>query len=259
MTARTAMAPTVPAPLAPDWRAQEILLLSQVVRGVGQNLAPALVLREMLHLMSELLGLNGGRVVLAESAGAGPAASAIQHAYGLTKEEAARGRYALGEGVTGRVLDSGQATIVQDVDAEPAFLFRAVPRNRLPLGTVAFIALPIQVDGRTIGVLACHRMRLRNRQLSDDVAILRILATLAGQVLRRQRCAAATLPVTLSAPQDRLASPVRDYWPADSHPAQALTEALARHRGNQSRAAQSLGLTPRQFGYRLRKLGVQVA
>jgi len=192
MTARTAMARVDPAILAPDWRAQELLLLSQVMRGVGQSLAPAVVLREMLHLMSELLGLNRGRIVLADGDGSGPAASSIHHAYGLTKTETARGRYGLGEGVTGRVLGTGQPAIVQDVDAEPAFLFRAVPRSRLPPETVAFIALPIEVDRRTIGVLACHRIRMRNRQLGDDVAILRILATLAGQMLQLQRLVAAT-------------------------------------------------------------------
>jgi Nif-specific regulatory protein len=190
------MAPADPAALAPDWRAQEILLLSQVMRGVGQSLAPAVVLREMLHLMSELLGLNRGRIVLAEGDGSQPPAdsgtSRIHHAYGLTREEAARGRYGPGEGVTGRVLGTGQPAIVQDVDAEPAFLFRAVPRSRLPPETVAFIALPIEVDRRTIGVLACHRIRMRNRQLGDDVAILRILATLAGQMLQLQRYVAAT-------------------------------------------------------------------
>jgi Nif-specific regulatory protein len=104
----------------------------------------------------------------------------------------ARGHYGPGEGVTGRVLGTGQPAIVQDVDAEPAFLFRAVPRHRLPPETVAFIALPIEVDRRTIGVLACHRIRSRHRQLADDVAILRILATLAGQLLQLQRLVAAT-------------------------------------------------------------------
>ena len=49
---------------------------------------------------------------------------------------------------------------------------------------------------------------------------------------------------------------VRGYWRADSHPAQALAEALARHGGNRSRAAQALGLTLRQFSYRWTKLGL---
>lgn len=181
-------------PAATEWRAQELLLLTQVMGGVGRSLAPEVVLREMLHLMSELLGLNRGRIVLAdESAGALHQGSArIHHAYGLTKAEVARGVYARGEGVTGRVLATGQPAIVQDVDAEPVFLFRVVPRERLPPETVAFIALPIEVERRTVGVLACHRIRSRHRQLSDDVGILRILATLIGQLLQLQRMVAAT-------------------------------------------------------------------
>jgi Nif-specific regulatory protein len=35
-------------------------------------------------------------------------------------------------------------------------------------------------------VLACHRIRSRDRQLDDDVAVLKILATLAGQLLQLQ-------------------------------------------------------------------------
>ena len=50
---------------------------------------------------------------------------------------------------------------------------------------------------------------------------------------------------------------VRDYQPAHSHSSDTLTQALALHQGNQSRAAQSLGLTLRQFAYRLKKAGLR--
>jgi Nif-specific regulatory protein len=43
-----------------DWRSQELLLMREIMQLVGRSLAPGLVLREMLHLMSELLGLNRG-------------------------------------------------------------------------------------------------------------------------------------------------------------------------------------------------------
>ena len=177
-----------------DWRAQEMLLLSQVMRGVGRSVDSQAVLREMLHLMSELLGLNRGRIVLADAAvpRGQPVASRIRHAYGLTRDEVVRGAYGPGEGVTGRVLGTGQPALVQDVDAEPAFLFRCVPRDRLPPETVAFIALPIEVDRVTVGVLACHRIRSRDRQLADDVAVLGILATLAGRLLQLEQLVAST-------------------------------------------------------------------
>lgn len=161
--------------------------MREVMRLIGRSLAPGLVLREMLHLMSELLGLNRGRIVLVDDA---PAAAgetrtaSIQHAYGLTQAEAQRGRYAWGEGITGRVLATGQPAIVQDIDAEPLFLARAVERSQLPPETVAFIALPIEVNNAPIGVLACHRIRSRQRHLNDDLAVLRVLATLVGQLLQ---------------------------------------------------------------------------
>jgi hypothetical protein len=158
-----------------EWHTQELLLMREVMRGIGRSLAPALVLREMLHLMSELLGLNRGRIVLADPAPghkSQPRTACIQHAYGLTQAEVARGRYAWGEGITGRVLATGQPAIVQDIDAEPLFLFRAVERSHLPPVTVAFIALPIEVNNVPIGVLACHRIRSRQRHLNDDLAVL---------------------------------------------------------------------------------------
>lgn len=177
-----------------DWHAQELLLMREVMKLVGRSLAPAFVLREMLHLMSELLGLNRGRMVLADEATAGQTrdqrTASIRHAYGLTAGQVASGVYRWGEGITGRVLATGLPAIVQDVDAEPLFLFRCVPRSQLPPQTVAFIALPIEVNGATIGVLACHRIRSRQRHLNDDLALLRILATLAGQLLQLEQLVA---------------------------------------------------------------------
>lgn len=165
--------------------------MREVMKLVGRSLAPAFVLREMLHLMSELLGLNRGRMVLADEPVAGQERTAsVRHAYGLTAEEAARGVFRWGEGITGRVLASGLPAIVQDVDAEPLFLFRTVARADLPPQTVAFIALPIELNGVTIGVLGCHRIRSRQRHLNDDLAVLRILATLAGQLLRLEQLVA---------------------------------------------------------------------
>jgi Nif-specific regulatory protein len=187
------MPPHRPDPDSPatDWHAQELLLMREVMKLVGRSLAPAFVLREMLHLMSELLGLNRGRMVLADEAVPGAERTAsVRHAYGLTALEAARGTFRWGEGITGRVLASGLPAIVQDVDAEPLFLFRTVARADLPPQTVAFIALPIEVNGATVGVLACHRIRSRQRHLNDDLALLRILATLTGQLLRLEQLVA---------------------------------------------------------------------
>lgn len=162
------------------WRSQEMLLLQQVTGLMGKDLTSDTVLNEMLHLLSELLGLNRGRIVLFDEASK---QAGIRYAYGLTREEIKRGVYRPDEGITGRVLARGQLIIVQDIDKEPSFLGRVVERAKLPPGPVSYIALPIMIGQKVIGVLATHRIRMRARPLTDDISILRILATMVGQIL----------------------------------------------------------------------------
>ena len=66
------------------------------------------------------------------------------------------------------------------------------------------------------------------------------------------------LPVAAPATQAAAAAELtRPYVSARSHTPEALLEALDAHQGNQTRAAQALGLTLRQFSYRLRKAGLR--
>jgi Nif-specific regulatory protein len=168
-------------------RDQEALLVRECIRLMGRSLEPDRVIREMLHLLSELLGLNRGRVVMPEPDGG---MLAVRYAYGLTRKEILRGRYVRGEGITGRVMSTGETVIVQDIDSEPAYLARAVARSTLPAETVSFIALPLEVEGSIAGVLGVHRLRNRPRPLASDMAILRIVATLISQVLQVNRLVA---------------------------------------------------------------------
>ncbi len=159
---------------------EELLVVREAVALLGKSQDEAHVVREILHLLSEFLGLNRGRVVLPDPE---TGELRIVHAYGLTHDEIARGKYLPGEGITGRVMTSGQTAIVQDVDAEPLFLFRAVARQNLPPETVSYIALPLEQGDRQIGVLAVHRLRERPRPLARDQQVLKIAATLITHVI----------------------------------------------------------------------------
>lgn len=162
------------------WRAVEILLLQQVMQNIGKSGKPDAALKTMLQLMSELLGLNRGRIVLPENNGK---TLAIHHAYGLTAAQKTRGRYRHNEGVTGTVFTHHHPLIVQDVRQDGLFLGRAVAQSELPPEKVSFIALPLMAEHRCIGVLACHRLRLSERTMHDDMAMLQILSTLTAQLL----------------------------------------------------------------------------
>jgi Nif-specific regulatory protein len=162
----------------------EQLLIRKSISLLSSGLEPNKAVREMLHLLSELLGLNRGRVVVPDAT---TGQLSILAAYGLTRSEVERGRYAPGEGITGRVMQTGETAVVQDIDAEPTYLARAVDRSTLPTGTVSFIALPILVDRRMAGVLGVHRLRSRQRALGDDLQVLTTVSELIGQLFKIER------------------------------------------------------------------------
>jgi Nif-specific regulatory protein len=163
---------------------QEITVLLEAAKLIGKSRDPDGAIYRILGLLSQLLGLNRGRVLLPDPESG---QLRIRHAYGLTEQERVRGAYRLGEGVTGRVLKTGQVALIQDIDNEPEYLARAVDRATLPQETVAYIAVPIVQDEATVGVLAVHRLRRRSRQFKDDLNVLRVVAAMIGQILHINR------------------------------------------------------------------------
>jgi Nif-specific regulatory protein len=102
------------------------------------------------------------------------------------------------------------------------------------------------------------------RQLSNLIERIVLLADKA--VLRAADIApfltdgGATTAATALPPRVvRLAHAVRPYMNAKSHSAAELQLAARQCGGNKSQAAQMLGMTPRQFDYRWRKLGLDEA
>ena len=158
----------------------DITVLHEAARCVGSATDSKVSVNKMLRLMSEMLGLNRGRVLLKDDATGG---LMIKYSYGLTEDQVARGRYKPGEGITGRVMDTRQVAVIQNVDEERNFLFKAVDREILPDGVVSYLAVPIFNDQDCIGVLAAHRLRMRPRSIQSDLLILRVIATLIAQVV----------------------------------------------------------------------------
>ena len=158
----------------------DITVLHEAARCVGSATDSKESVNKMLRLMSEMLGLNRGRVLLKDEETGG---LVIKYSYGLTEDQVARGRYEPGEGITGRVMDTRQVAVIQNVDEERNFLFKAVDREILPDGVVSYLAVPIFNDQDCIGVLAAHRLRMRPRSIQSDLLILRVIATLIAQVV----------------------------------------------------------------------------
>ncbi|MCH7680408.1 GAF domain-containing protein, partial [candidate division KSB1 bacterium] len=103
-------------------------------------------------------------------------------------EEKARGRFKIGEGVTGRVFEKGEPMIVPDIGREPLFLDRTRSRGDLHKERIAFLCMPVKIHGETIGVLSVDRLFKDGlSDLDEDVRVLTVVCSLIGQAVKLQQ------------------------------------------------------------------------
>jgi len=107
----------------------------------------------------------------------------IHECLGLTEEEAARGIYFLGEGITGRVVETGQTIVVPRLSDEPKFLNRTGSRNDITDSKLSFLCVPIMRGKKVMGTISAERIYDNNRLLNLDVEILSILAATVAQAV----------------------------------------------------------------------------
>ncbi len=149
-------------------------------RLIGRTLNPSESIEGILALLSTRLGLTKGRVVLPDLS---DGVLRIAHSHGLSEDEIGRGLYALGEGVTGRVMSTGEIALIPDISKEPTYVARVFTASPIKDMTVAYMAVPIMRDDVPVGVMAVHRMEELQCHFDSDLFIVQIMATLVGQAL----------------------------------------------------------------------------
>ncbi len=164
-------------------KVQELTCLYEVARGLATSLDIRETSHEVLRILGTVLGTTRGTLALHDP---GTDDLVITAAYGLTEEEMARGRFKTAEGVTGAVFTNGEPMIVPDLGKEPLFLNRT--QSRADLSRLALVAVPVQAQGETLGVLSVDRPAPDPAvSLDEDVRVLAVVASLIGQAVKLQR------------------------------------------------------------------------
>jgi Nif-specific regulatory protein len=163
---------------------QEISILNEI----GNILSSTLELRDafakIMQIISEKLNMNRGALVLLdESTGR----LRTEAAAGMTPEEIDRGKYALGEGITGNVVATGRARIVPDVRSEPDFLNRTGRLDPASDAPMSFLCVPIRIEGRTAGALSVDKPFETEDRLASDHEFLTIIAAFLAQAIQINR------------------------------------------------------------------------
>ena len=101
--------------------------------------------------------------------------------------EGLRARYRPGEGIVGRVVQSGKPVIVPATGREPLLLDRAFQRRASGAPEASFVAVPILPERRPAGALAVDFPVARTLDLEVEAHFLSVVAAMMAQVLRAQR------------------------------------------------------------------------
>ncbi|RLB16875.1 MAG: sigma-54-dependent Fis family transcriptional regulator [Deltaproteobacteria bacterium] len=156
----------------------EIACLYEITRAIHSTLDLRQSLYKVLDLLAEMLGMNRGSITLLN-----PDTSEIhiEVAHGLSHSARSKGRYKLGEGVTGKVTESGRPMVVPKIDEEPLFLDRTGARRRIDKSKISFICVPIKDGNRVVGTLSADRVFQGPEPLEEDVRLLSIISSLIAQ------------------------------------------------------------------------------
>jgi Nif-specific regulatory protein len=95
--------------------------------------------------------------------------------------------YQIGEGITGRVVESGRPIIVPQISREPMFLKRAARRPELPRQELSFICVPIVLDRRPVGALGVDLRFKPDRDYDRTAKFLGVVASMISQAIKVQR------------------------------------------------------------------------
>lgn len=168
--------------------ANELRLLFELTQALDGPEILSDHLGEALALTARYTGMMCGTITLLD-----PESSeiAVEASYGLSKEELGRARYKLGEGITGKVIQTGTPMAVPHMSGEPLFLSRAGARD-LEKEDVVSLCVPIMLAGKPIGALSADRLFADSVCLEEDLRLLQVLASIISRAARIRRDIRAT-------------------------------------------------------------------
>jgi Nif-specific regulatory protein len=189
-----------------DRAEQELDILEEVSQILGETLELSEVFQRAMRVLTHRLGFQRAALVLLDRSKDQLRTIA---AVGLTPAEQDRGRYAIGEGVTGKVMATGQPAVIPDIAKHPNFLNRTqsrpTPGNPAPgspgtaasaavphgagggsaeTGPLSFICVPIREGDQVVGTISVDKPFESTDLLDDDARLIRIIARLFAQAVR---------------------------------------------------------------------------
>ncbi|HOA83037.1 MAG TPA: sigma 54-interacting transcriptional regulator [Thermodesulfovibrio thiophilus] len=159
---------------------RELIALFETSRVLTASFELEKNLYSVMEILSKKLDMRRGCVFLLDKK---TGEIKIVVAYGLTREEIQRGKYRIGEGIVGKVIDSGLPMVIPDIEKEPKFLNKTGSRPNKK--GISFLCVPIKIEDEILGVISADRIYTSQEgDVDDDLRVLSIVASLIAQFLK---------------------------------------------------------------------------
>jgi Nif-specific regulatory protein len=161
---------------------EEVTMLYEITKALNAHLVLKKSLYKVLDILSNSMNMVRGTITILN-----PMRNEIriEVAHGLTRNAMERVKYKLGEGITGRVIESGEAVSIPKISEEPLFLDRTGSRKKKKDGDQSFICVPVKKGKQVIGALSVDRPFDASYSLQSGEKLLSVIATMiASHVIK---------------------------------------------------------------------------
>ena len=159
-------------------RIEEVTLLYEISLALNEHLDLKKSLYKVLDILSTSMDMVRGTITILDLL---RNEIFIEVAHGISHSAVSRVKYKLGEGITGRVIQSGKGVAIPKISDEPHFLDRTASRKSKTVEELSFICVPIKKGSQVIGALSVDRRYDEKYNLKEGRKLLAVVATMVAQ------------------------------------------------------------------------------
>ncbi|OQY55032.1 MAG: sigma-54-dependent Fis family transcriptional regulator [Desulfobacteraceae bacterium 4572_88] len=155
---------------------EEITLLYEISKALNEQLDLRKSLYKVLAILSNSMDMSRGAVTILH-----PLRNeiVIEVAHGLSENVIRNVRYKLGEGVTGKVIETGEAIAIPQISKNPLFLDRTASHKIRQ--ELSFLCVPVKKGSKVIGALSVDKPFEPSYSLEEGTKLLHVIAAMVAQ------------------------------------------------------------------------------
>lgn len=157
---------------------EETTLLYEISKALNEHLDLKKALYKVLDILSNSMKMERGAISILD-----PLRNEIniEVAHGISKTAMERVKYKIGEGITGRVIETGKALAIPKISEEPLFLNRTASRKMKMQQEVSFICVPVKKGKQVIGAFSVDKPYDETYSLKSGKKLMSVIATMIAQ------------------------------------------------------------------------------